>query len=112
MIGLDDNVHLNIFIICYTNPRFGNECTCDGKLYPQGVGKTKKEAKTNAATIAFRAVIGLDDNVHFTVVAPSKLDALYGEGDDGGGGGGIPGLNGGGGAEGFQKSKLFCFINH
>ena len=77
------------------------------------MGKTKKEAKTNAATIAFRAVIGLDDNVHFTVVAPSKLDALYGEGDEGGGaaGGGIPGLNGGG-AEGFQKSKSFGYMSY
>ena len=58
--------------------RYANECTVDGKLYQQGVGKTKKEAKTNAAIIALDALLGLKDSP-YKVIAPSKLDALYGD---------------------------------
>ena len=58
--------------------RFACECTVDGKLYPQGTGQTKKIAKTNAAIIALDTLLGLKESP-YTVVAPSKLDALYGD---------------------------------
>ncbi|XP_041348456.1 adenosine deaminase domain-containing protein 1-like [Gigantopelta aegis] len=40
--------------------KFASMCIMDGMNYPQGVGKTKKEAKTNAAKIAFTIVLGLN----------------------------------------------------
>ena len=36
---------------------FACECEIDGKTFRQGVGKTKKEAKTNAARIAMDEVL-------------------------------------------------------
>lgn len=42
--------------------KFANVCTVDGKTYPQGVGKTKKEAKAEAARIAFSMILGLDSD--------------------------------------------------
>ena len=44
----------------YVN-KFANICTVEGTTYPQGTGKTKKEAKTNAAKIAFTALLGLEE---------------------------------------------------
>ena len=40
--------------------KFASQCTMDGINYPQGTGKTKKEAKTNAAKSAFSIVLGLN----------------------------------------------------
>ena len=42
--------------------KFSNQCTINGKKYPQGVGKTKKDAKTDAAKNAFRAILGMADD--------------------------------------------------
>ncbi|XP_067684217.1 adenosine deaminase domain-containing protein 1-like isoform X2 [Haliotis asinina] len=42
--------------------KFANECCIGTTRYPQGVGKTKKEAKTNAAKIAFTMLLGLDED--------------------------------------------------
>ena len=42
--------------------KFANQCTVNGKAYPQGVGKTKKDAKTEAARIAFRIILGMADD--------------------------------------------------
>ena len=39
--------------------KFANQCIIDGKPYPQGVGKTKKDAKTDAAKNAFRIILGM-----------------------------------------------------
>ena len=36
---------------------FACQCSIDGKPFMQGVGKTKKEAKTRSATIAFEAIL-------------------------------------------------------
>ena len=46
----------------------------DGKLYRQGVGRTKKDAKKHSAEIAFRAVLGITDEQPEAIVGPSKLD--------------------------------------
>lgn len=40
--------------------KFAYVCKISGVLYQQGVGKTKKEAKTNAAKYAFISILGLD----------------------------------------------------
>lgn len=40
--------------------RFACVCSVEEQTYPQGQGRTKKEAKTNAAKIAFRMILGLD----------------------------------------------------
>ncbi|XP_052799737.1 adenosine deaminase domain-containing protein 1-like [Mya arenaria] len=40
--------------------KFANQCSVNGVAYPQGTGKTKKEAKTNAAFIAFNIILGLE----------------------------------------------------
>ncbi|ELU14950.1 hypothetical protein CAPTEDRAFT_220233 [Capitella teleta] len=37
--------------------RFGNQCTVNGRKFPKGVGKTKKEAKTDAAGKAMDILI-------------------------------------------------------
>ncbi|XP_046337714.1 adenosine deaminase domain-containing protein 1-like isoform X2 [Haliotis rufescens] len=42
--------------------KFANECRIGTTHYPQGVGKTKKEAKTNAAKVAFTKLLGLDED--------------------------------------------------
>ncbi|KAK3608690.1 hypothetical protein CHS0354_034094 [Potamilus streckersoni] len=42
---------------------FANQCTVNNIAYDQGVGKTKKEAKANAAKIAFSQLLGLGDDV-------------------------------------------------
>ncbi|XP_062613756.1 adenosine deaminase domain-containing protein 1-like [Saccostrea cucullata] len=39
---------------------FAYVCKVDGKEYPQGIGSTKKEAKTNSAKIAFNIILGFD----------------------------------------------------
>ncbi|XP_076108271.1 adenosine deaminase domain-containing protein 1-like isoform X2 [Mytilus galloprovincialis] len=41
---------------------FASQCDVDGRKFPQGVGKTKKEAKTNAAHIALSILLGLQDH--------------------------------------------------
>lgn len=41
--------------------KFANECSVDGRVFPQGTGKTKKEAKNNAAKIAFTMLLGLEE---------------------------------------------------
>ena len=38
---------------------FASQCYVDDEQFPQGVGKTKKEAKTNAAHIALSILFGL-----------------------------------------------------
>lgn len=40
--------------------QFACECTVDGITYPQGVGRNKKVAKTNAAEIAFNIILGYE----------------------------------------------------
>ncbi|KAF6037789.1 hypothetical protein EB796_003909 [Bugula neritina] len=40
--------------------RFACSCTVDGQEFPQGQGKTKKEAKTNAAKNAFTELLNLE----------------------------------------------------
>ena len=42
--------------------KFANQCCIDGNAYPQGVGKTKKDAKTDAASIAFRMILGMTED--------------------------------------------------
>lgn len=42
--------------------KFASECRIGTTHYPQGVGKTKKEAKTNAAKVAFTKLLGLDED--------------------------------------------------
>ncbi|CAH1802225.1 unnamed protein product [Owenia fusiformis] len=43
--------------------RFANYCEIEGiGKFPQGTGKTKKEAKTNAAKIAFTALLGVEED--------------------------------------------------
>lgn len=39
------------------------ECMLNGVTYPQGVGKTKKEAKTDAARIALNGFLGINNSV-------------------------------------------------
>ena len=39
--------------------RFGSQCQIGDAVYPQGSGKTKKEAKSNAAQVAFNMILGL-----------------------------------------------------
>ena len=43
--------------------QFASVCTVDGVDYPQGTGRTKKDAKTAAGKVAFTAIlnVGLDD---------------------------------------------------
>lgn len=41
---------------------FASVCTVEGKSYPQGTGKTKKEAKTEAARVAFCRILGVGDD--------------------------------------------------
>jgi len=41
--------------------RFACVCTVDDQEFPQGSGRTKKEAKTEAARNAFMALLGLED---------------------------------------------------
>ncbi|XP_064612342.1 adenosine deaminase domain-containing protein 1-like [Liolophura sinensis] len=41
---------------------FACQCTIDGTKFPQGTGKTKKEAKTNSAKIAFTQILGLQED--------------------------------------------------
>lgn len=41
---------------------FACQCTIDGTKFPQGTGKTKKEAKTNCAKIAFTQILGLQED--------------------------------------------------
>ena len=43
---------------------FASQCYVDGEQFPQGVGKTKKEAKTNAAQIALSILLGLKSHQH------------------------------------------------
>lgn len=38
--------------------KFANACTVNDITYPQGTGKTKKDAKTSAARIAFNIILG------------------------------------------------------
>ena len=38
--------------------KFASVCKVDGKEYPQGVGPTKKDAKTQAARNAFNIILG------------------------------------------------------
>jgi hypothetical protein len=40
---------------------FAYVCNVDGKEYRQGLGATKKEAKTNAAKNAFNIILGFDE---------------------------------------------------
>jgi len=40
--------------------KFANECSVNAVPYPQGTGKTKKEAKTQAAKIAFNIILGFE----------------------------------------------------
>lgn len=40
---------------------FACECILDGVTYPQGIGKTKKEAKIDAARIAMNGYLGIDN---------------------------------------------------
>lgn len=40
---------------------FAYVCKVDGKEYRQGIGSTKKEAKTNAAKIAFNIILGFEE---------------------------------------------------
>ena len=42
--------------------KFANQCFINGKAYPQGVGKTKKDAKTDAARIAFKMILGMGED--------------------------------------------------
>lgn len=48
--------HLTLIVV-----RFACVCSVDGEAYPQGQGKTKKEAKTNAAKEAFQSILGLGE---------------------------------------------------
>ena len=41
---------------------FASQCFVDGEEFPQGVGKTKKESKINAAHIALSILLGLQDH--------------------------------------------------
>lgn len=41
---------------------FACECKVGNKTYPQGVGKTKKDAKKEAAQHAFEAILSSYDN--------------------------------------------------
>lgn len=42
---------------------FASQCYVDGEQFPQGVGKTKKESKTNAAHIALSILFGLRKHI-------------------------------------------------
>nr|XP_006815752.1 PREDICTED: adenosine deaminase domain-containing protein 1-like [Saccoglossus kowalevskii] len=44
-------------------PKFAFTCTTDGFIHKQGVGRTKKEAKTLAAKIALTTLLGVDEDV-------------------------------------------------
>ena len=48
---------------------FANVCTINGEAFPQGTGRTKKSAKTDAAIKAFTALLEMDNDVEgwFTV---------------------------------------------
>ncbi|XP_060067861.1 adenosine deaminase domain-containing protein 1-like [Ylistrum balloti] len=43
--------------------QFAMTCTVNGKEYPQGLGRTKKDAKSNAAKIAMSIILGVYDEV-------------------------------------------------
>ncbi len=42
--------------------KFACVCAVNGKQFPQGNGKTKKDAKTVAAKIAFTALLGVEED--------------------------------------------------
>ena len=47
----------------------------NGKSFPQGCGRTKKEAKTNAASVGFRILLGISGEDVATDI--SKLILLF-----------------------------------
>ncbi|XP_052228574.1 double-stranded RNA-specific editase 1-like [Dreissena polymorpha] len=53
--------------------KFANECSVDDISYPQGTGKTKKDAKTNAAFIAFNIILGDETFEDYGEETPSNL---------------------------------------
>ncbi|KAL5017270.1 hypothetical protein ScPMuIL_006859 [Solemya velum] len=55
---------------------FAYMCKISGVSYPQGVGKTKKEAKTNAAKYAFISILGLKDDSHENDDATMLCDSM------------------------------------
>ncbi len=43
------------------NAKFGCICEVNQQPFPQGVGRTKKEAKTEAARHAFSMLLGIEE---------------------------------------------------
>lgn len=51
----------SLILLCLLFARFACICTVDGVVFPQGQGKTKKEAKTHAAKNAFAEILGIEE---------------------------------------------------
>ena len=58
--------------------KFACVCSINNRDFPQGTGKTKKDAKTEAARNAFMIMLGIDDDAQGEgAVEPFDLQSLH-----------------------------------
>ena len=59
--------------------KFACVCSINNRDFPQGTGKTKKDAKTEAARNAFMIMLGIDDDAQGEgAVEPFDLQSFHG----------------------------------